>query len=214
MSRPTPRRAGPPSATPPSATPPSAAPHGPARRVFLAAGLGVAAAAAGSALGLNRTLHHKVAVPPPAPPAELVALLSIHVQLQADCDAIVAADPAETSKLGPLRSDLAAHQAALRAVLENYPGWRYEQAPQGSPSSGAASASGSSPGPASPAPTVASLTVALRAQASQLSTACANWPPDNSSSPQTAAGSASAVEVVGLLGSMAACLNVHLAMAL
>src|ERR1700712_1351562 len=96
-------------------------------RTALVAGLGV-----GAALGFTRTVHHKVAVPPPPAPGELIGVLDRQRALLAGYDAVgVSSDAA----LPGLRSDVAAHGEALSGLLELYPGWRLPRSSGPSPSS-------------------------------------------------------------------------------
>src|SRR6185437_12560891 len=100
----------------------------------------VLSAGVGATLGLQHRVHHRVAVPPPAPPAELTAALDRQRRLLAGYDQIT--DDQVPARAG-LRKDLQAHGDALRALLELYPGWRLAQAspsPSGSPSASSAPA--------------------------------------------------------------------------
>lgn len=161
------------------------------RRALLGRGLLVLSAGAGAVLGLQHRVHHKVAVPPPAPPSELTAALDRQHTLLAGYDQLT--DDQLPARAG-LRSDIKAHGDALRALLELYPGWRLAQA---SPSP-----SGSAAAPPSPAPaTVAGLAAATRTAATALTSSCLHWPATESH----------AAQVVPMLGSMAACLTSQVA---
>jgi hypothetical protein len=161
-------------------------------RTLLASALG-----AGALLGLTRPIRHKVAAAPPAPPAALTAALHRQQRLLAGYDLVLAHPPARPDALTALRSDIAAHGSALRAVLERYPGWRLAQASASSPAPSGSAAPSSSPAPPD---TVSALASATRAAAAAAATACLDWP----------AGEADAGQVVPLLGSIAACLTTHL----
>ena len=161
------------------------------RRALFGRGLLVLSAGVGAGLGLQHRVHHRVAVPPPAPPAALTAALDRQRTLLAGYDQIT--DDQLPARTG-LRADLQAHGDALRALLELYPGWRLAQA------SASASPTASSAGPPPPA-TVAGLATASRTAASALASSCLRWP----------AGEAHAPQVVPMLGSMAACLDSHVA---
>lgn len=162
-------------------------------------GLG-AAALAGGAAGLVRPVRHKVAIPPVPPPDALVIALSDVRRLEAAYTAAMTRDPADAPLLTSLRSDVRAHADALGALLERYPGWRYEQSlPSPIPSATA------SPYPSPPSgPPIAGSGVALRAALSDVSAstgrACLAWP----------ATEPNALEAVGLLGSISAALATHL----
>jgi hypothetical protein len=152
-------------------------------RTALVAGLGV-----GAALGLTRTVHHKVAMPPPPAPAELVGALDRQRALLAGYDAVGVSSRAA---LPGLRSDVAAHGEALSGLLELYPGWRLNR------SSGS---TGTSPSVQSAAPdSIAGLAAASKSDAAALAAAAVHWP---TSDPH-------AIEVLPVLGSIAACLAVH-----
>jgi hypothetical protein len=162
------------------------------RRTLLNRGLLVLAAAGGATLGVTKAVHHKIAVPPPAPPQALVSLLAGQQHLIKGYDATLASQPSNGTVLAALKSDLSAHSDAVRAVLESYPGWRYAQ--------------GIPPTPArsSPAGSVPRTTAALATETRQLATvtssACTRWP----------AAETNAAQVVPLLGSITACLGTHL----
>jgi hypothetical protein len=163
------------------------------RRTLLSRGLVVVAIGGGAALGVTKSVHHKVAVPPPPPPDALVAALTNQRRLLAGYDAALAARPDQVGRLTPLRADIAAHGAALRAVLEQYPGWRYAQSqPSVGPSPG---------GLVRPAIAgeLGALAQASKQDAASVTTACVKWP----------AGEPQAGQVVPLLGSIAACLTSH-----
>ncbi|MDQ2957662.1 MAG: hypothetical protein M3Y42_11930 [Actinomycetota bacterium] len=160
------------------------------RRTLISRSVLVAGVGIGAVLGLSRTVHHKVAVPPAAPPAALLAALNRQRALLAGY-ALQA--KAGSTQLRSLQQDVAAHGDALRALLELYPGWRLAQA---SPTSAVPSAP-----VANPPATVAALASASKAAAAATSTACLQWP----------AGEAQAGQVVPVLGSIAACLSTHAA---
>ncbi|HEX4728290.1 MAG TPA: hypothetical protein VH298_10870 [Jatrophihabitans sp.] len=159
------------------------------RRALFGRGLLVLSAGVGAALGLQHRVHHRIAVPPPAPPAELTAALDRQRSLLAGYDRIT--DDQLPARAG-LRKDLQAHGDALRALLELYPGWRLAQA---SPSPSSSPSGSSAPAPSTPA----LLATASRGAAGALSSSCLHWP----------AGEAHAAQVVPMLGCMAACLDSH-----
>jgi hypothetical protein len=135
----------------------------------------------GAGLGLSRTVHRKVPVPPPPPPATLLAALSAQRSLLSGYDSTAGA-PAPA--LPALRSDVAAHGAALQALLELYPGWRL--------------APTVAPGQPVPA-TTAALARASAALSSSLSATALGWP----------IGEPHADEVVPTLASISAALQTH-----
>ncbi|MDQ1737479.1 MAG: hypothetical protein QOH56_3730 [Pseudonocardiales bacterium] len=159
------------------------------RRTLLSRTVLVAAAAAGTGLGVTRTVHHRVALPPTPPPQRLTALLSTQVRLLTGYQRAVTALPDQAARLDPLRGDVAAHGDALRGLLENYPGWRLNPT---LPPAGASSA------PAVVA-TVAGLTGASKAAAAAFSAACLTWPVTEQHASQ----------IVPMLGSISACLDTH-----
>jgi hypothetical protein len=159
------------------------------RRTLFNRTLLLAAAGGGAAIGLTKTVHHRVAVPPAAPPAALAAALDTQQRLLGGYDAALAANPGHAT-LTALRADIAAHGAALRAVLEDYPGWRYAQSrPSATPTAATSPVAGSA----------AALAAASKAAAATASKACLSWP----------AGEPQAARVVPLLGCIAACLTTH-----
>jgi hypothetical protein len=159
------------------------------RRTLFNRTLLLVAAGGGAAIGLTKPVHHKVAVPPAPAPAALIAALDTQKRLLGGYDAALAANPGQAT-LTALRSDIAAHGAALRAVLETYPGWRYAQSrPSTTPSSTPEAVAG--------AP--AALAAASKVGAAAASKACLAWP----------AGESQAAQVVPLLGCIAACLTTH-----
>lgn len=162
-------------------------------------GLG-AATVAGGAAGLARPVHHKMAVPPAPPPDALVIALSDVRRLDVAYTAALTRDPADAGLLTSLRSDVRAHADALMALLERYPGWRYEQSLP-TPTQGATASPYPSP---SSSPSIGGSGAALRAALSEISAstgrACVTWPATESH----------ALEAVGLLGSIAATLATHL----
>lgn len=177
------------------------------RRTLLSRSFLLVGAAVGGGLGLTRTIHHKVAVPPPAPPAALVAALVAHRTLLAGYDALLDAGPpsANAAKLTNLRGQVASQNDALAAALDRYPGWRLH------PSSGQPTVGGKASGPgtnASAVPTtvpadgagVAGLLSATRSAARTLSVTCRDWP----------LGEPEAATVVPLLGSISASLSTQL----
>jgi len=142
-----------------------------------------AGAVAGAGLGFTRAVHHKVAVPPPAPPTALTAGLSAQ-------QALLGGYAAVTDAPSGLRADVTAHGQALRALLELYPGWRLAQA-------NAAPSTTVSP-PTAPQDR-AGLRRASTELAARLNTAVLNWP----------ASDANAAPVVAGLASIAASLTTH-----
>ncbi len=158
------------------------------RRTLLSRTALVVSVGAGAALGLTRTVHHKVAVPPPPAPAALIEALARQRALLAGYDTV---GTSGSAALPGLRADIAAHCAALAGLLEFYPGWRLAR-------SGASPDASGSPAPKSP-DSVAALATTSRSDAAALVTATVNWP----------TGDPHAVEVVPVLGSIAACLGVH-----
>jgi hypothetical protein len=170
------------------------------RRALLGRGMLAAGAGIGALLGLTRTIHHRVAVPPPAPPAALTAALSRQRGLLAGYDKI---SSAEVPARAGLRSDVQAHGEALLALLELYPGWRLSRAggpstpPAGQPTAGQPTAG--QPTSASPPGTAAALAVTSQSAATAISISCLNWP----------AGEEHAALAVPVLGSIAACLDTH-----
>jgi len=112
-----------------------------------------AAVAGGGGLGLTRRVHRRVAVPPPPPPVALTAQLSAQQLLLAGYDAVRASGSSRAGQTARLQADVAAHADALRAVLEQYPGWRLTERPASSSSAaqtaGPSSAAAQTPGPSS-----------------------------------------------------------------
>jgi hypothetical protein len=159
------------------------------RRTLFNRTLLLVAAGSGAAIGLTKTVHHKVALAPAAPPAALTAALDTQQRLLGGYDAALAANPGHAT-LTALRADIAAHGAALRAVLEDYPGWRYAQSrPSAAPTTAASPVAGSA----------AALAAASKAGATTATNACLSWAP----------GEPQAARVVPLLGCIAACLTTH-----
>jgi hypothetical protein len=160
------------------------------RRALFNRTLLVVAVTGGAAAGLTKSVHHKVALPPAAPPSALLAALDTQKRLLGGYDSALTTSTDQPA-LTALRADIAAHGTALRAVLENYPGWRYAQ------STAIATAT------ASTAPAVAGTRAALaatsKAGADAATKACLAWP----------VGEDQAAQVVPLLGSIAACLITH-----
>ncbi|MGX7679545.1 hypothetical protein ACSMXN_11695 [Jatrophihabitans sp. DSM 45814] len=158
------------------------------RRTLFGRSALLVAAAGGVALGVTKTVHHKVAIPPPPPPAVLTSLLGTQTRLLASYDAAMAAAGQTPVPLAPLRADVAAHGDALRGVLQNYPGWRLNPTePIASPTAAPA------------APTIAGLASMSGSAAAAFSAACLGWPHTEVNAGQT----------VGLLGSISACLSTH-----
>jgi len=181
------------------------------RRTLLSRTVLLAGLAAGAGLGLTKRVRHKVAVPPPAPPAALTDALAAQQRLLADYDTI--GFHYGWPAIPGLRSDVAAHGDALRALLERYPGWRLARASGSSVPTGSATHSGvdgsaapSATGSAAPsatgsvkATTIDQLAAATAANARSLTKATLAWP----------SGEQHAVEVVPVLASIAACLASH-----
>jgi hypothetical protein len=171
------------------------------RTLFNRAMLG-SALAGGGLLGLTRPIKRKVAVPPPPPPAALTAALARQRSLLDGYDQVLASRPVRP-ELASLRADVAAHGAALRAVLQHYPGWRLAGSSpvpaSRPPGSGTTPRSSATSGTTAPVGTVAALAAASRSAAAAAGRACLDWP----------ATEAHAGEAVPLLGSIAACLTSH-----
>jgi len=181
------------------------------RRTLLSRTVLLAGLAAGAGLGLTKRVRHKVAVPPPAPPAALTDALAAQQRLLADYDKI--GFHYGWPAIPGLRSDVAAHGDALRALLERYPGWRLARASGSSVPTGSATHSGvdgsaapSATGSAAPsatgsvkATTIDQLAAATAANARSLTKTSLAWPADEQH----------AVEVVPVLASIAACLASH-----
>ena len=164
------------------------------RRTLLNRAMLTTALGGGALLGVTRPIRHRVATPPPPPPAALTAALSRQQHLLAGYDQALARQRAHPG-LAALRADLAAHGAALREVLQRYPGWRLAVA------AGSAEASAGTAAPTGD-PTldpIGALATASRSGAAATRAACLAWP----------ATEAHAAEVVPLLGSIAACLASH-----
>lgn len=167
------------------------------RRTLLNRALLVSALGGGALLGLTRPVKRKVATPPPPPPVALTAALARQRRLLAGYDHALAGNATHPGLAG-LRTDVAAHGQALRAVLQHYPGWRLavtSSAPVASSAPGSSASPGSSALPGG----VPALASASRAAAAAATRACLDWP----------ATEAHAAEVVPLLGSIAACLTSH-----
>jgi hypothetical protein len=191
------------------------------RRTLLSRTVLLAGLAAGAGVGLTKRVRHKVAVPPPAPPAALTDALAAQQRLLAGYDAM--GFHYGWPAIPGLRSDVAAHGDALRALLEHYPGWRLARARSsaaavptksatgsGVDGSAAPSATGSvkpsATGSAAPSATgsvkptsIDQLATATAANARSLTKASLTWPADEQH----------AVEVVPVLASIAACLASH-----
>jgi hypothetical protein len=166
------------------------------RRALMSRGALAAAVVAGAALGFTRTVHHKVAEPPPPAPVELTGALRIQDELLADYQALAAAGGPQTALLTALRSDVAAQRDAVVAILQLYPGWRFQQAASASSPSTSAqpSTSGQPSSSGVAAGSVAELKSAIGAATRYFSKAALEWP----------GASANADKVVPLFGSIAA----------
>lgn len=149
---------------------------------------------AGVGLGLTKGVHHKVALPPAAPPARLTAALEAHRTLLAGYDTVLKSS--SSARLKALRSDVAAQVGALRALLEHYPGWRYETRGTGTPS---ASPTTTAPTTEPPPASAAGLATRSAAQAGRLRATVLAWP----------SGTDDAEQVLTVLGSIAAALDTH-----
>lgn len=163
------------------------------RRRMLAGSLVLLGAAGGTVLGTTRSVHHKVAVPPPPPPAALTGALARQRSLLAGYDAVIAIG-AGPAALPGLREDIAAHVDALRAALEQYPGWRLQSA-----SPAPTTSTSLAPRPPEVARTITVLLAQLAGTRDAAAAACLAWP----------ATEVHAGQVVPLLGSVAACLSTH-----
>jgi hypothetical protein len=154
----------------------------------------LAATAAGLGLGVEKSVHHKVAQQPVPPPTALTAMLTIEQRLL-DGYGRVAAVTADAAVLTALHGDIAAHLEAINALLERYPGWRLsQQAVRGA----------STVPPAAPSGPVAITTMTqLRTEvasaATTVSQSCLDWDATEQNSAQA----------VPVLGSIAACLKTH-----
>jgi hypothetical protein len=167
----------------------------PSRRAVLSGAVVVTAAVIGGSAGAARHVHHRVAVPPEPAPAGLTGALARHQALESAVAAVLSGAAAsgissqQTTQLHSFQVDLASQSAALAAVLESYPGWRWSQ---------------QNPAPvpavsATVAATAAGIRAASAAQSKTLESSCRAWPLDE----------AQAARVVPLLGSLCASLNVH-----
>lgn len=177
------------------------------RRALLSRTLLLAAVGGGALVGLTRSVSHKVAVPPPRPPEALTSALSRQQALLEGYDRVLAAKVGSDVLTG-LRADVSEHGAALRALLERYPGWRLSQAGTASATgtvtaTGTAGATGTVTATlpeAAPVPgTVAGLAAASTSAAKALRASAMDW----------AAGEAHAAQVVPVLGSISASLFTH-----
>lgn len=181
------------------------------RRALLSRTLLVAAVGGGALAGLTRSVSHRVAAPPPAPPAALTAALGRQQALLDGYDRAVAAGGARTALLRGLRADVEQHGAALRALLERYPGWRLANAEGsatsntnlGSTPAGSSAAGGRAPGSRAALPpvpaTAAGLAATSTGAASALRSSALNWP----------AAETHAAQVVPVLASISASLTTH-----
>jgi len=171
------------------------------RRALLATGGLIGAAGVGIGAGFTASVHHKVAAPPPPPPAALTSALAAQGQLLAGYDAALADGPAV---LPALRADIAEHSQAIRALLEDYPGWRLASESSAAAGVDATGAAPGQPTPSQPsaapvAGTVAALITASKRLATSLAAAAVDWP----------ASDTRAQQVAPVLGSIAACLSSH-----
>ncbi|MCW2523939.1 MAG: hypothetical protein JWO63_2274 [Frankiales bacterium] len=172
------------------------------RRTLLSGSVLLVAAVAGAGLGLEKSVHHKVAVPPPPPPSALTAVLAQQRRLLAGYDTVAADQPARAAILSALRADVAAQSAAVEAVLQRYPGWRLSQqdAPGASPTGSASPDAAPSASAGNPLASLTELSAAVRSSVASVSQACLSWP----------ATEPNGAVVVPLLGSIAAGLSTHL----
>ncbi|MDQ1721381.1 MAG: hypothetical protein QOI26_1115 [Pseudonocardiales bacterium] len=177
------------------------------RRTLFNRALLLGAVGAGALLGLTRPVHHRSAAPPAPPPAELVAALDRQRQLLAGYDRILAGRNAVPGPAGlaGLRSDVAAHGEALRALLERYPGWRLSPgraatAADSAPSPAGGTAASRQPTDSDVPATVPALAAASKAGAAAAAANCLAWPATDSN----------AALVVPLLASISASLSSHL----
>jgi hypothetical protein len=160
------------------------------RRTVMSRSLLVVAVAGGAVLGMTKSVHHRVAVPPPPAPTGLTVALSLQRSLLSGYDTALAGVGGDSAKLNPLRADIAAHGTALEAILQRYPGWRLAQStPSPSASASAVAVDG----------TIQALRSASKTASARLAASCLAWP----STEQNAA------EAVPLLGSISACLATH-----
>lgn len=184
------------------------------RRALLSRTLLVAAVGGGALAGLTRSVSHKVAAPPPAPPAALTSALGRQQALLDGYDRAVAAGGGQAGLLRGLQADVEQHGAALRALLERYPGWRLANADTSAHGVGTATGStgtGASPratgtatgGGRSASPPVAATALGLAAAstsaASALRSSVLGWP----------TAEAHAAQVVPVLASISASLSTH-----
>jgi hypothetical protein len=166
------------------------------RRTLLSRGLILVAAVGGTALGVTRSVHHKIAVPPAPPPTSLTSLLGVQSVLLAGYDRAIAANAGPAETISQLRAEVTAHADAVRALLQHYPGWRLAQA-----SATAIVTSPSSPPAATSEAAKAELTAAVRSAQSAFAGGCLSWPESEQYAGQ----------VVPILGVIAASLATHLA---
>ncbi|CAN5491590.1 hypothetical protein BH10ACT8_BH10ACT8_31960 [soil metagenome] len=166
------------------------------RRTLLSRGLILAAAVGGTAFGVTRSVHHKIAVPPAPPPTGLTALLAVQNVLLPSYDRAAAAHVGAADTISQLRAEVTAHADAVRALLQHYPGWRFAQA-----SATATPTAPSSPPAATSAAAKAELTAAVKSAQSAFADGCLAWPESEQYASQ----------VVPILGVIAASLATHLA---
>ena len=165
------------------------------RRALLSRTLLLAAVGGGALAGLTRSVSHKVAVPPPRPPEALTSAVSRQQALLEGYDRVLAAK-VRSGVLTGLRADVSEHGAALRALLERYPGWRLSQAG----AAGATETITATLPEAAPVPgTVGGLAAASTTAAKELRASAMNW----------AADEAHATQVVPVLASISASLSTH-----
>lgn len=177
------------------------------RRALLSRTLLVAAVGGGALAGLTRSVTHRVAAPPAAPPAVLTSALGRQQALLDGYDRVVAAGGGQTALLRGLQADVEQHGAALRALLERYPGWRLARADSSAPRSGTATPSAATGSTATgstaaspPVPaTAAGLAAASTSAASALRSSALSWP----------TAEAHAAQVVPVLASISASLSTH-----
>lgn len=170
------------------------------RRALLSRTLLLAAVGGGAVAGLTRSVSHRVAERPPAPPAELTSALDRQRALLDGYDRAVAAGDGQAVKgqlpelLQGLRADVEQHGDALRALLERYSGWRLANA-----STAATAIAGVSPAAVPVPATARGLASASANAAKALRASALGWP----------AAEAHAAQVVPVLASISASLSTH-----